>query len=130
MHDPTPATPSLFERIGGERTVASLVDDFYDRVLADPELALFFEHTAMNKLRLMQREFFTAALGGPPRYTGTPLGHAHHGRGITRRHVARFVEHLFATLEAFALDEREVREVIERINTYVDEVVGSVGPSS
>jgi hypothetical protein len=30
--------PTLFERIGGKQMIAEVVDDFYDRVLADPEL--------------------------------------------------------------------------------------------
>jgi truncated hemoglobin YjbI len=29
--------PTLFERIGGKQMIAEVVDDFYDRVLADPE---------------------------------------------------------------------------------------------
>jgi hemoglobin len=36
--------PTLFERIGGEQKIAEVVDDFYDRVLADPELKPFFRN--------------------------------------------------------------------------------------
>ena len=85
---------TLFARIGGEKPIAELIDDFYDRVLADPELKPFFKNIAMDKLRRMQREFFSAALDGPITYTGKPLGHVHHGRGITKRHFALYVDHL------------------------------------
>lgn len=115
---------SLYDRIGGEAAIAAMVDEFYDRVLADPELAPFFERTPMDKLRRMQREFFSAALGGPVRYTGKPLSHAHHGHGIERPHFARFVEHLLDTLQAHGVSENESREIIARINTYADEIVG------
>jgi hemoglobin len=123
--DEAPTTP--YERIGGAPAVAALVDAFYERVLADEELAPFFEDADMARLREMQRMLFTMALGGPDAYEGRPLAHAHRGRGIRREHLQRFVEHLFATLEAFDLNEREKRDVIARINTYSSEILGGYG---
>ena len=71
---------TLFDRIGGDQAIAELIHQFYDRVVADPELKPFFTHSSMEKIRRMQREFFSAALDGPISYTGKPLGHVHHGR--------------------------------------------------
>ena len=121
------ARPTLYERIGGAEVVDNLVGEFYRRVLADPKLAPFFERSSMDKLRLMQHEFFSAALGGPVQYTGMPLSEAHFGRGIRRRHFQRFVEILFETLESYDLDRDDVDSIIERVNTYVDDVVGGIG---
>ena len=44
---------TLFERLGGEAAIAELIHDFYDRVLADPELKPFFKHTSIDKLRIL-----------------------------------------------------------------------------
>jgi hemoglobin len=79
---------TLFERVGGEQTIKELIHEFYDRVVADPELKPFFKNTSMGKLRRMQREFFSAALDGPITYSGRPLSYVHHGRGITKHHFA------------------------------------------
>lgn len=122
-----PRTQTLFDRVGGDAAIGRFVDDFYDRVLADPELRPFFERSPMDKLRLMQREFFRAALGGPVEYTGTPLAHAHHGRGIEREHFGRFVEHLLATLQGHGIEESDTDEIIGRINTYANEIIGGHG---
>ena len=46
---------TLYERIGGEATVARMMDSFYERVLADPELAPFFAGVSLQKVRSMQR---------------------------------------------------------------------------
>jgi hemoglobin len=46
-----------FERVGGEQTIRELIHEFYDRVIADPDLKPFFKNTSMGKLRRMQREF-------------------------------------------------------------------------
>lgn len=101
-----------------------MVDRFYARVLADPELKPYFDTVAMDKLRRMQFEFFCAALGGPIRYTGRPVIHAHQGRNIKREHFQAFVEHLFETLKHYSLDEQERFEIIARVNTYADDVIG------
>ena len=116
---------SLYDRIGGAECVDSMTHDFYERVLADPLLGPFFADSSMDKLRSMQREFFAAALDGPVTYTGRPLSEAHAGRDIGPKHFARFVQHLLDTLASAGLSDREVRDVIERISTYRDEVLGS-----
>ena len=117
--------PNLYERIGGATVVESLVDRFYDRVMADPELKPFFKHSSHDGLRKMQREFFGAALDGPVDYSGLAIGQTHHGRGISRRHFALFVKHLLETLQSFEeIDRRDVDEIIRRISMYADEVTG------
>jgi len=116
---------ALFDRIGGVDGVRNLIGRFYARVLADSELEPYFSHVELEKLRRMQFEFFCAALGAPIRYSGRSIVVAHHGRGITRPHFQVFVEHLFDTLREYSLDDEERYSIISRINTYVDEVIGS-----
>lgn len=118
---------TLFVRIGGEQTVAELIGDFYDRVSADPELKPFFKNSPMEKLRRMQREFFSAALDGPITYTGKPLSYVHHGRGITRHHFALYVDHLLETLRDHDITDQDAQEIIGRISTYADEITGDPG---
>lgn len=121
--------PTLYERVGGAEAVAALVERFYERVLADPDLQPFFARADTKRLRAMQREFFSVALGGPVTYFGRPLAYAHRGRGIERRHLQRFTEHLLATLEDRGLGERDVHDVIERINVYSSDILGGHGTS-
>lgn len=115
---------SLYERLGGEEMIASLIPAFYVRVLADPELGPFFKHTELQKLHTMQHEFFVMATGGPIAYTGRPLAHAHHGRGISKHHLALFTGHLVETLLDLGATQEDTDEVIERINASANEIVG------
>lgn len=124
MHD---KQKTLFERVGGEQTISNLIHEFYDRVLADPELKPFFENVSMGKLRRMQREFFSAALDGPITYSGRPLSHVHHGRGITNHHFSRYVGHLIDILQDQGINDQDAQEIIGRINTYANEITGDVG---
>jgi hemoglobin len=118
------SSSSLYDRIGGEQGVASLIDQFYLRVFDDPELAPFFAHAPVDHLKTMQRELFTQALGGPFVYSGRPIREVHHGRGITLDHFQRFTEHLLKTLEGFQLTNAEIKQIISRLNVDADKIVG------
>lgn len=121
--------PSLYARVGGAQRVHELVEGFYQRVFADEELRPFFEGVDLKKLRAMQREFFSVALGGPVTYFGKPLAYAHRGRGIERRHLQRFTEHLIATVQELGLSERDFSDVIDRINVTSSDILGGHGSS-
>ncbi len=117
--------PTLYERIGGETGVRQLVHDFYDRILEDKRLQPFFLETPMSKLRTMQLQLFSAALGGPVEYGGQPLYEVHFGRRIGKQHLAIFLEHLLDSLGGTNLTEQEVQDIISRINLYADQITGS-----
>jgi hemoglobin len=91
---------SIYESIGGGSALAAVVDDFYVRVLADPQLAGFFAGANMQKLKGRQVQFFAAALGGPDPYRGTSMRKAHAGRGIRQADFDKVAVHLVAALAA------------------------------
>lgn len=115
---------NFYEAIGGAPAIAAMVEQFYQRVLADPELKEFFTGVPMDRLRKMQCEFFSAALGGPELYKGRVIAHAHQRLPIERKHFQRFVDHLFETLAGFSLSEQDRYEIIARINLYAEDVIG------
>ena len=116
---------TLYDRIGGNDGITELVTAFYYRVLGDTELAPFFKNVKIEKLRRMQVELFSAALGGPVKYTGRPMAQAHRHLKIGLQDYQRFIRHLFDTLNAagFKLTDQERYEVIGRLNTLTDEVM-------
>jgi hemoglobin len=125
VKQPQVLAPTLYERLGGEAAVASLVDEFYGRVLANPTLAPYFANTSMVALQRMQREFFAAALDGPVQYTGRPIIHAHHHLKITLSDFQAFVGHLFETLRDSDLSEQDCYDIICRLNLYTNDVVSA-----
>ncbi len=121
---------TLYDRIGGAATVSRLIDQFYARVLNDAQLRPFFEHTSVERLTSMQKEFFAAALDGPVKKSDLDLAHTHQGRGIRRNHFSLFVNHLIAVLEEESMiDRRDAMDIVDRISTYVDEIIGEAGGS-
>lgn len=69
-----------YESIGGEETIAKLVEAFYNRVAKHPDLKPIFPDDLTETAR-KQKQFLTQYLGGPPLYTeehGHPMLRARH----------------------------------------------------
>lgn len=117
---------TIYSQIGGHEALEAVVDDFYDRVLADPELAGFFTGTNMSRLKGKQVEFFAAALGGPDPYTGAPMRQVHQGRGITMHHFNMVAEHLSKSLTAAGVPAGTVDQIIAAIAPLSADIATSV----
>lgn len=114
---------SLFERVGGADAMPRLVEQFYGRVLEDAELKPFFADASMGKLKRMQVEYLSAALGEPLRYAGRPLRSAHSHLNISLAGYQRFAQHLFAALADYNLSEQECYDVIFRLDLHTNDIV-------
>ena len=115
---------TLYEKIGGKPTIEKLIGAFYRHVLADPMLSPFFEETTIEKLERMQVAFYSVALGGPEPDAKISLYDAHRNRGIERKHLTRFTEHLVNTLEEIGGEEEDAKKIYQRISTYSNEIIG------
>ena len=110
--------PSLFERIGGEAAIEAAVVSFYERVMADPSLAPFFEHLDMSAQIKKQIAFMTMAFGGPNRYTGRDLRTSHAklvSQGLGDAHFDAIAVHLGDTLKELGVDDTTTSEVLSFI---------------
>jgi hemoglobin len=123
----TAAEPTIYEAIGGDSALEVVVTDFYERVLADPELAAFFAGTNMTRLRGRQVEFFAAALGGPAPYSGASMRDAHRGRGIGQRHFDLVAGHLVASLEAAGVPGPTVARIVAAVAPLAGQIVSPGG---
>jgi hemoglobin len=117
------AEVSIYEAIGGESALAAVVDAFYQRVLADPQLAGFFAGANMTKLKGRQVEFFAAALGGPDVYQGASMRQAHVGRGISQADFDRVAFHLTNALAAAGVPAELVTQIAAAITPLAGEIV-------
>lgn len=118
---------SLYERLGGEAAMEAAVGNFYARLLADPNVAPFFDATDMERQKRKQKMFLTMAVGGPPRYDGKTMRHAHEHlleKGLDDPHVDAVERHLDDTLIELGVPEAERREVIALVDGLRDDVLG------
>lgn len=71
---------TMYEMVGGAETVNRLVEAFYPRVYADPDLRPLFPN-GVEEIMRKQRMFLTQFLGGPTLYSdefGPPMMQKRH----------------------------------------------------
>ncbi len=118
---------SLYDRIGGHKTVKACVDIFYKKVLADDRIKHFFTDIDMILQRGHQRRFLTFAFGGAPHYDGATMRDAHlklvKDKGLNDEHYDAIDEHLVSTLQEIGIDAPLIQEAEERIESLRDDVL-------
>ncbi|GAA1825809.1 group I truncated hemoglobin [Agromyces salentinus] len=97
---------SDYQAVGGAPAITAVVNRFYDLVVADEQLAGYFEGVEMVRLKRHQVALVSQVMGGPVEYEGRELRAAHEGMGISTDDFAVVVGHLVTALtEAGVLAE-------------------------
>lgn len=126
------AQESLYDRLGGEAAIASVVDSMVAYAAADTALnftragtANEWEATPENvellKTRLVQ--FVGQATGGPQTYEGEDMGTVHAGMEITDEEFDRLGAHLKAALDAHGVPDAEQGELMAIVETTRSAIV-------
>ncbi len=123
--------PSLYERLGGIYSIATVVDDLIDRVMTDPRLnANPLVNEAHHKVspagfKYLVTEMVGWASGGPQKYTGRPMRESHDHLNITPKEWEAFMDDLQQALDKFSVPPTEQAELKAIVNsTYGDIVIG------
>ena len=114
----TQDSPNLYERLGGVYSIATVVDDLIDRVMADPRLnANPLVDDAHHKVppagfKYLVTEMLCWAAGGPQKYTGKDMESSHRHLRITPGEWGAFMDDVAQTLDKFAVPAAERAEVV------------------
>lgn len=109
--------PSLYSRLGGVYSIATVVDDFIDRVMVDPRLNAnprvdeAHHRVTPAGFKYLVTEMLCWAAGGPQSYSGRAMDESHRNLLITAGEWQAFMEDLQQTLDKFAVAEAEQAEV-------------------
>ena len=117
----------LYEKVGGSQTIKKLVENFYDRVLADPTLAPFFPNTDMDGLRAKQVMFITMLVGKSRTFIGRDLTTAHAGaraQGLNDAHFDALLGHFERALQDIDVPDDYTRELVSLVETTRDAILG------
>lgn len=115
---------SLYQKLGGKAAIDAAVELFYVKVLADKRVNHYFEDINMNKQKRKQKEFLSAALGGPIPYVGKDLRRAHEDLGgLNDTHFDAIAEHLQATLTELKVDAEIIAQAMAIVGSTRDAVL-------
>ena len=109
--------PSLYNRLGGVYSIATVVDDFIDRVMVDPRLNAnprvdeAHHRVTSAGFKYLVTELLCSAAGGPQSYSGRAMDESHRHLLITAGEWQAFIDDLQQTLDKFAVPDAEQAEV-------------------
>ena len=114
---------AMYRTVGGAKGIEQIVDLFYEKLWADPDLKSYFAGIDRDRLKHHQRQFLTFALGGGTvAYEGRALGESHANLKITDDAFSKVQWYLRVTLEELDVD----RSLIMIINGFVEGGRGQV----
>ena len=111
MSTETTESRNLYEVVGGTDALKLAVDRFYERVVADPQLAHYFEGQDIPRIKRHQVLLLSQVLGGPAEYSGRQLGEAHAQLAVTSPDYDLVVDHLVGTLRDLDVHDSVVSAV-------------------
>jgi hemoglobin len=115
---------TLYERLGGVYTIAVVVDDFIDRIMADPRLNAnprvdeAHHRVSSQGFKYLVTEMVCQATGGPQQYSGRSMFESHYHLLITEVEWEAFIDDFQQTLDRFHVPQQEQDE----LKTIVDSV--------
>jgi hemoglobin len=104
---------SLYQRLGGKAAVNAAVDLFYKKMMADDRVKHVFDDVNMDRQIRKQKQFLSAAFGGPEPWKGMDLRTAHAGLGLTEAHFTAVAQNLQSSLEELKVPQPLVAEVMK-----------------
>ena len=125
----TAESQSLYERLGGVYAIATVVDDFIDRIMDDARLnANEKVNEAHHKVapagfKYLVTEQVCEATGGPQRYTGRTMADSHGELAITESEWAAFLDDFGQTLDKFNVPEQERSELFSIVESTMGDIV-------
>lgn len=107
---------TLYEKLGGEKTVKLVVEKFYERVSKDERINHFFASVDMFKQKIHQLDFLTYAFEGSERYRGSMMREVHQklvqNQGLSDEHFDAFIEDLIETLQELEIAPELIEEAV------------------
>src|SRR5215471_9628961 len=126
--------PSLYDRLGGVYSIATVVDDFIDRIMVDPRLnANPLVDEAHHRVpppgfKYLVTEMVCWATGGPQKYTGKSMVDSHRHLKIISEEWQAFLDDLQQTLDKFAVpstEQVELRAIVDSTRSDIVVIPGA-----
>lgn len=114
---------TLYERLGGEEGVRTIVEGTIDRHLENPEVVAYFQHIDHEWLIDSVIAFFTAGTGGPNNYAGADMVTAHKHLKLNDAEFDTAVADVLASVKASGAPQDAYDEVAVILESFRGQVV-------
>ncbi|MGH8251198.1 MAG: group I truncated hemoglobin [Steroidobacteraceae bacterium] len=120
---------ALYDRLGGVYSIATVVDDFIERLLvndtlnANPAINRARAHVPKAGLKFQVTALVCEVAGGPCKYTGRAMKESHQHLNITDGQWEAMVADFQNTLDEFKVPAMEQQELITIVGSTKNDIV-------
>jgi len=121
--------PSLYDRLGGVYSIATVVDDFIDRIMVDlrlnanPRVDEAHHRVPPAGFKYLVTEMVCWAAGGPQQYSGRSMEDTHRDLMIAEAEWQAFMDDLRQTLDKFEVPQAEQAELAAIVDSTKEGIV-------
>ncbi|MGR4068596.1 group 1 truncated hemoglobin [Halomonas sp. LR3S48] len=121
-------TTTLYERLGGEVGIASLVEDIVEAHMQNPKIQARFlpyrdDLEYLETVKGHLRQFLTFGGGGPGEYHGKSMLEAHRGMNISEAEYMAAIDDILAVLDKHGVDPQTRQEMLGIAYSLKDEIM-------
>jgi hemoglobin len=125
--------PSLYDRLGGVYNIATVVDDFIERLYvndilnANPKIDEARKRVPKAGLKFRVTALVCQVTGGPEKYTGRSMKEAHQHLDITEKEWKAMLADFKKALDKYKVPPREQKELIAIVESTKKDIVIAKG---
>jgi hemoglobin len=126
------ASPTLYERIGGEAKLRATAEEFTNLILADDRINFTFADSDMSKFKKLIFEQLCAITQGPCKYTGRDMYEAHKKLNLNNAQFNALAEDLYIAFDRVHVPYRVQNKLMAMLAPMQRDVVkpGFVAPGT
>lgn len=116
---------ALYRKLGAEAGIRSVIDDFLERVTADPKINGYFLNSSVDAKHLGDCLVAQVAhvTGGPEKYACKSMKEVHAGLGISKQDFDDLVGHLSGALVTAKVAQADIDEVLAVLGPMSKDIV-------
>ena len=119
------ANDALYQQLGGQPGLVVLMDDFMERLLADPRMNPFFKDVDQKHVKEELVIQFCEVSGGPCKRKGKDMAKAHAGFDINKAAFNALVEVLQNSMDARGIPFAAQNRLLARLAPMHREIINS-----
>lgn len=120
---------ALYERLGGSRGIAALVDSIVEAHMANPLINTRFlpyrdQPETLARVKQHTCNFLGSGTGGPEEYTGRSMPDTHRGMNISDAEYQAVADDIRAALDKHGIDPQTRDEAMAIVTSLKEQIVG------
>lgn len=114
---------SIYDKYGNQSFWDHIMDEFYNKNLADPDLQEFFVGKDIQRIKRMNQELLEVALRTSSNHFLVSVKRAHRHMNIFGNHFDKFVSNLNQTLVENHISKPDIEEILTIIDSFRSDLI-------